>query len=213
MTASPFRPRRRWRSLLADTSGLAMIEFAYALPIVVALGLGGLETANMALAHLRVSQIAATVADNAARVPERIDEADINEVFSGARIVGEAIEFEENGRIILSALQHNGLDEEDEGQKITWQRCMGDLDTVDSAYGVEGDGEEDDSLQGMGPEDSEIAAAEGSAIMFVEVTYQYQPLIEDFLPDQTIRYETAFIVRERVEQDITNSTSLPLNSC
>lgn len=208
MMAATSTVSRPLGAIFRDTRGLALIEFAYALPIVVALGFGGLETANLALAHLRVSQIGMTAADNAARVNTRIDETDINEIFNGVQVVGESINFEENGRLVLSSLQHNERDEDDgAGQVINWQRCIGDRDDIDPAYGEEGYGREDGSLQSMG-EGNTISATRGTAIMFVEVSYQYQPLIPGFLPDRLIRYESAFNVRERVEQDITNTTSI-----
>lgn len=205
--------RRLRRSAIArNESGAVLIEFALGLPVVLTLGFGGIETANLGLAHLRVSQIALTVADNAGRVNTRIDEADIQEVFTGAEIVGEAIDFQENGRVVLSSLQHNGLEDDEEGQMINWQRCYGDLD-VDPAYGVQNDGRTDGELQAMGEEGQQIAAIEGTAIMFVEVSYEYEPIVPLVLDNQVIRYESAFVVRGRTEHDITNAGSLPVSNC
>jgi hypothetical protein len=98
---------------------MALVEFALSLPLVVALGVGGIELANFALTNVRVNQIALSVADNAGRVTSRIDEANIVEVFAGARVTGEPINFQENGRIVLSSLEHNGLDDDDEGRSST----------------------------------------------------------------------------------------------
>jgi len=61
------------RSLRRDSRGLALTEFAFAAPIFLTLVLAGLELTNLALAHLRVSQMAMTVADNAGRVTSGID--------------------------------------------------------------------------------------------------------------------------------------------
>ncbi len=207
------RPIESVAGLLRDEKAIAMIEFAVALPVVLTLGLGGLETANLALTHLRVSQIAMTVADNAGRVRFVVDEADINEIFAGARILGEPLDFEENGRVVLSSLQDNKETGSDHGQMINWQRCFGDLD-VDPAYGIQGDGQEDSSLEGMGPEGQQIQSLPGTAVMFVEVTYDYRPLTGNFIMgSHPIRYESAFNVRERDSLDITNTTSLPVNAC
>ncbi|MCE3544244.1 pilus assembly protein, partial [Escherichia coli] len=60
--------RRTTPTLRSDTRGLALVEFAYALPLLLTLGVGGLETAHFMQASLRLSQIAMTVADNAGRV-------------------------------------------------------------------------------------------------------------------------------------------------
>src|SRR5690606_26638093 len=74
--------------LLRDRSGLALVEFAYSLPILMILGLGGVEVANYSVAHMRVSQIAVSLADNASRAKQeivsgvpRMREYDVNETF------------------------------------------------------------------------------------------------------------------------------------
>jgi hypothetical protein len=204
-------PARLWR----DQSAVALIEFAYALPLILALGFAGLETANLAAAHLKVSQIGMMVADNSGRVITRIDEADINEVFDGARQIGTSLDFNAHGRIVLSSLQDNNYAANDpkHGQMINWQRCMGALTTIKSSYGIQGKGKTDSSLQGMGKTGNMIASVPGTAVMFVEISYDYQPLLTGIIPGRRIRYESAFNVRERTEHDITNTKSLALNSC
>lgn len=202
------------RALAGSNSGLALTEFAFSLPILLVLLLGGLETANFALTHLRVNQIAMTVADNAGRVRTGIDESHINEVFAGADLAGQSINFEENGRIALSSLQPNGKSDGDAGQMINWQRCHGELD-VDPAYGDEGLGRNDDALaEGMGLDGNKIVSAPGTAVMFVEVTYQYRPLFWQVgMASPRIRYESAFNVRERTNQNLTNTQGLTTNDC
>lgn len=199
-----------------DSSGTALVEFALSLPVLLVLVFGGLETANYALAHMRVSQIATTVADNAGRVDTVIDEANIYEVFAGAELVGQQIDFEANGRIVLSSLEPNGLVGANEGQMIGWQRCFGDMAGVGPAYGVEGDGQTDNSLAGgMGPPGQQITSAANTAVMFVEATYAYTPLIANLgiVGPREIRYESAFNVRDRTNQTITNTQSLAVNGC
>ncbi len=198
-----------------DEKGVALIEFAIAAPVLLLLILGGLELANYAIAHLRVNQIAMTVADNAGRVTTGIDEANIYEVFAGAEVIGQPIDFESNGRVVLSSLQHNGQNGGNAGQMINWQRCWGELD-VAPAYGEEGDGRYDSSLEdGMGATDSKIVSAPGTAVMVVEVTHTYQPLIDSgyLVISDTISHEAAFNVRGRQNNDITNSQGLEVLSC
>lgn len=211
----PLRPRPRVR-LGSDESGVAMIEFAYALPLILALGFGALEIANLAAAHLKVSQMGMMVADNAGRVITRIDEADINEVFDGARQVGESIDFAANGRIVLSSLQPNAVATTDpkHGQWINWQRCTGGLTAVNSRYGAQDKGKSDATLKnGMGPTGKTIKSLPGTAVMFVEISYTYQPLLRGIISGRRIRYESAFNVRERTEHNITNTKSLTVNTC
>lgn len=200
--------------LARDEEGLAFVEFAFIGPVLLFLTLAGLELVNYALAHLKVNQIATTVADNAGRVMTGIDEANIYEVFSGANTIGMSMDFRANGRIVLSSLQDNGRTGNSHGQMINWQRCWGDLD-VGPLYGVEGDGRNNNSLQSGIGQNGGIASAPGTAVMFVEVTYEYQPLISDaILPvSGRIRQESAFNVRGRQNNNISNSQNLPRNTC
>ncbi len=202
------------RRLRHDRAGLALTEFAFAAPIFLTLVLTGLELSNLALAHMRVSQMAMTVADNAGRVTSGIDEANIYEVFTGAGVVAEGLDFEPHGRMVLSALEENGKKGSNEGQTIVWQRCWGN-GAYDPAYGLEGDGADDDSLEdGLGTGGDKITAASGTAVMFVEVTYDYQPLVSTgFFDPPTIRYESAFNVRERQNNVISNTQGLAVMTC
>ncbi len=202
------------KNFIRDSSGIAASEFALGLPVFLTLTIGGLEATNLALAHLRVSNLAMTVADNAGRVTSGIDEADIYEVFAGAQVIGESLDFEGHGRVILSSLESNGRSGHDAGQMIRWQRCWGDLD-VDPAYGEEGDGRYDGSLaSGLGRDGNRITAMSGTALMFAEVTYDYQPLVPTgFFPSKTIRYESAFNVRGRQNNAISNTQSLVELDC
>lgn len=202
--------RRLWR----DSGGVAFIEFAYAAPVFLVLIMAGLEVANLALAHMRVSQLAMAVADNAGRTMSGVDEAHVYEVFAGAAVIGEGIDFERNGRVVLSSLEHNGRNGGNEGQVIRWQRCWGDL-AVGPAYGVEGTGATDSTLKdGVGPAGKKIGALEDTAVMFVEATYDYQPLVGTgwFTPPR-IRYESAFNVRGRINNAITNTQGLDQLTC
>lgn len=204
-----------FRRLLRAESGVAMIEFAFAAPVLLLLILGGLELANYALAQMRVNQIAMTVADNAGRVTTGIDEANIYEIFAGADVIGTPIDFEENGRIALSSLQENGQSGSDEGQMINWQRCWGDAQ-VNPAYGSEGDGRNDSSLRdGMGVGTNKITSAPATAVMVVEASYNYQPLIDTnfMVISELIVHESAFNVRGRQNNDISNTTGLAVLTC
>ncbi|HET6523720.1 hypothetical protein [Sphingopyxis sp.] len=199
MTTFSSRMRVTARHFARNVRGAVMLEMAFAIPFLVLVGFGGLEIANLTLAHTRVSQLGLNTADNAARIaagsnlaqPE-VREVDINEVFAGAERQAASLNFENNGRIILSSLQRN----DDGGQTIKWQRCFGNLE-VDSDYGVEGIGATGTDFPGMGPEGREVTAVAGTAIMFVEVTYEYEPLLFGaWLGPQTIRSTAAYNIRE-----------------
>lgn len=189
------------RTILRDVSAVAMTEFALATPLVLTIGLWGLETANLAMTHMRVSQTAMHLADNASRIGEtsslsqrKIYEEDINDFFLGSNIqASEAIDLYEFGRVIISSLQ---VEEGTAGQQyIAWQRCKGRR-KFDSDYGVQDTGKGDPSFLGMGPAGEEVFALKGEAVMFVEISYEYQPLVTDaFLSSREIKATSAFTVR------------------
>lgn len=183
-----------------NRDGLAMIEFAFTLPIVLVLVLSGIETANFGLAILRIHQIAAVSADNAGRVRDTITETDLNEVLTGGKIIGERMDFATRGRIVLSDVMPNGQTDSKAGQTILWQRCAGALNITQSQpqYGKQGKGATDASLQTMGASGRTIAASGNSAMIFAEVTYRYKPVVaSSILGTPILRSEAAFTVRER----------------
>lgn len=196
--------------LREDRSGIALTEFALSLPIMISLSFVGVETAGYALANLRASQIALMVADNAGRVRTSIDETDINEVMVGARLAGENMRLGEKGRIILYSIEPNNQPAPNTGQTITWMRCFG-LKNVQPSYGAVGDGRLTSAFaNGFGPNGRKIGAVTGSAVMFVELVYDYEPMVpETFFEKRTIRYTAAYTIRERVPGLPRNITNLP----
>lgn len=211
----PARASRFAARLRGCESGLAFVEFALSLPILTTLVLVGLETANLAMAHLRISNIAMLASDNASRVRDRIDEGDVIELLTGAKMTGDTISFRQHGRIILSSVEPNaaGANGTSTGQWIHWQRCDG-AKVVSSSYGAQGTGQNNASLQAVGPAGNQIAATTGTAIMLVEVVYDYQPLVSSAIfGARTIRYESAFNVRQRTDQTISNVNSVTAKNC
>lgn len=208
--------KRALADLRSCTSGVAMVEFAFSAPIVLGMGLMGTETANLTITHMQVSQLAMQVADNTSRVGEadvlvarKVYETDINEAFVGAEKMASNFDIFENGRVIVSSLQMNS----DGGQWIAWQRCRGAKNYV-SPYGTEGTGTNGTGFQGMG--NPRIQASSGTAVMFVEASYTYQPVTPiEFFGNQEIVYTAAFNIRD--SRDLTrlhNTTpAAPVSSC
>ena len=186
--------------LQKSEDGVAYIELAYMTPILLALGLGGIELTNYAITHTRVSQLSLTLADNASRAKQdvpsgapRFREADVQEIFTGLNLQAGNLNFKRNGRAILSSLEVNAQN----GQWIHWQRCYGDK-TYPSTYGREGDGATGTSVTGMGPTGNQVAAEQNAGIMFVQIFYDYQPIIfGQLIPDKRIEKTAALYVRDR----------------
>jgi len=239
MLVSTPLPRRGlrtfWRDLKDCRSGLALTEFAFALPILLTFGLVGMEIAWLTLAHMRVSTIAMMTADNASRVRDSIDENDVNELFTGARLAGASMNFAARGRVILYSIEPNAANTR---QWIRWQRCNGSK-VVAPTFGrplTSGgaaitNGTEiynsdrttpssnpssatNVTATAVGPAGNQIAAQSGTAVMFAEVVYDYQPLMAgNLLGTITIRRNAAFNVRQRTDQSIKNASRITPASC
>lgn len=238
MNANPIRRVRALANRLkADRKGLALTEFAFSLPILLAIGMYGFETANLALSNLRVSNIAMIVADNNARVRDSIDEANVIEIMVGAKATGTGMGLAENGRIIVSSLEPTT---DGTAQWIRWQRCDGALN-VASNYGApktstgtnitngtefyatnrssassapSSQSHSSARLGSVGPAGRQIMAQPGTAVILVEIIYNYQPIVGNWVFGPTqIRYENAFIVRQRTDQALRNANRVTPDSC
>ncbi len=186
------------RRLRDNVSGVAVTEFALSAPFLLGFGMWGIETANLALTNMRVSQLAMHIADNASRIGDtssledrKIYEGDINDLLYGAHMQGGGgLDLYKFGRVIVSSLE---VEDESGEQYIHWQRCKGER-KHDSSYGKEGD---DLGAKGMGPAGHEVLAQEGDAVIFVELNYAYQPLVSDmFVSNTAISATSAFTVRD-----------------
>ncbi|MBB4858707.1 hypothetical protein HNO88_002033 [Novosphingobium chloroacetimidivorans] len=169
--------KRRLQALRGDRGGLAMTEFALIMPFFLTAGLWGVELANYSYMNMRVGQLAAQIADNASRIGDysklqnrKVYESDIDDLLIGAGLqAGTQMDLFNRGRIIISSLEKKTTGQ----QYIHWQRCLGKKN-VTSSYGVQGD----TRAVGMGPMGNEVYALDDKeAVMFVEVQYDYLPLV------------------------------------
>jgi len=217
------RLRSLSRRLRRETSGVALLEFAFALPIVLTMSLGGAELTNYIITKMRVGQIALHLADNSARIgsgsqlqAKTIDELDINDLLTGADMQSGELKLFTNGRVIISSIEP---DPSNAGKSmIRWQRCKGSKTGFTSSLGGAGTNNKD----GFGPTNRQVSALTDGVTMFVEVRYQYTPLIRTSLSPSTEMTETAsMMVRDRRDTSgasghpdgIYNKTGAAVASC
>ncbi len=192
--------------LRSNQSGTVLIEFAFAVPVFMGLGMYGSETSMVAISNMKVSQAALNLADNASRlgqvdtgIPVTIAESDIKTVFYGTKIQTSGLKLLENGRIILSSLEAKPNGTPDGQQFIRWRRCKG-VRNVGSAYNddLNNDGVTDTTFTGMGKGTSKVIAPITSAVMFVEVEFKYKPIFGPlFVKDMVLRQDAAFNIRDK----------------
>ncbi len=209
------------RSLLArlrgDGSGVAAVEFALTAPIVLTLFLSGAELTNFAIAKMRISQIALHVADNGSRIGQdsplslkTISETQINDLLIGANLQAGNMDLLHRGRVILSSLEPMPSPNQAKF-KVHWQRCFGEK-VYPSTYGDQGQA----NLSAFGPAGKQITNVPvGGAVMYVEVAYNYKPLISGHLvPSSVLKDTAAMLVRD--ERDMTtvyNTENVTASGC
>lgn len=195
------------RRLRKDHRGLALMEFALSLPLLLVLSLVGAELTNYIITRMRISQISLHLADNAARIgsgsqlqAKTINEADINDLLTGAGLQADELDLFGRGRVILSSLEP---DPDNSGKfRIRWQRCRGAKTSQTSAYGNAGR----TNLDGMGKAGRLATAPANGVTMYVEVYYEYSPLFHaGFAPTRNFREEASMMVRDR--RDTTGGTN------
>lgn len=203
MTGSIKRAMHALSKLRRDVSGIAVLEFAYIMPVLMVLSMYGIEFARMSMFHMRVSQMALSVADNASRMEQTnnssvaptVTEADVDSIMTGATKDGSSIQFATQGRIILSSLEKDPTTGK---QFIHWQRCVGGL-AKSSSYGNDttNNGLTGGTITGMGNGTIKAAAPTNIAVMFVEIYYKYDPLFGSmFVKNMMFKQEAAYIVRD-----------------
>ncbi|MCI4589967.1 pilus assembly protein [Sphingobium sp. BYY-5] len=198
---------RIYKRLRRNADGVAAVEFALALPVLVGLTMYGMEAANMAFTSQKLGDIATLTADSVSRIRLSINNGDVTDALGGIKILGDTIDLRNRGRIIVSSVQPV-LDNSGNltNQKVRWQRCAGAL-VKDSPYAVN----TNLGAEGIGATNRKIAVSKDSEMIFVEVYYTYRPLVSSaFFGTPQMSAVAAMSVRERSSNDInTTGTNSP----
>lgn len=189
-----------FQSLVLSRRAVAAVEFGLALPLMTAIAFTGAELTNFVTTKMRISQLALHVADNAARIgtgtvlaDRQITEAQINDLLTGAGLQSGRLDLFGRGRVILSSFEPVANPNPTNKFRIRWQRCRGNKVWAPS-YGRAGD----TNLSGVTVGGQTATAPEGGALMFVEIAYDYRPLIAQiFIPQSQITAVAAMTVRDQ----------------
>jgi hypothetical protein len=186
-----------------DNSGLALLEFAFILPVVITMSLTGAELTNYITTKMRIGQIALQLSDDAARMgtgtqlsAKEISEGDISDLFTGAQLQSGELDLQTNGRVILTDLEPTTSPNTAGTYKIGWRRCYGNKTSYVRQYptssGTTG-------LTGIGPAGRQVTAQDDNATMFIEVFYTYRPIVGlgTLAPTTTFTEIASMAVRDR----------------
>lgn len=162
---------------LRDVRGGAMIEFGFAMPVLIMLMMGGLELGRYVLLHAKLDRTAMTVSDLVARVTS-LNTAELDTVFAATDLVMAPFALGDRGVVIVSSVT------EDSGTPtVTWQRKGAGTLVVTSEIGDQG---EDAVLS----DPAMVTPTDG--LIIGETYYDYSPWLIDLIPSTRLHHVAVF---------------------
>jgi hypothetical protein len=181
--------------ILRDNTGLALIEFAYVLPIFVGFGLVGLEFTNVVLVRQKTERVASTIADQVATNQVAPNERQMGDMFAAVENISEPFGFGAEGNVMVTAIIGIYNDDAQELQnKIAWQRCF----TPDMHTSEVGSQWRDTDDIADGPEVSlpnSVELGKNQMVIVAEVFFPYEPIISRSIVASIVPQDMIF--RER----------------
>lgn len=154
------KARRRPSRALVCQSGMAAVEFALILPILVVLWIGGVEVTQALSVDRRLNNLASSIGDLTAR-RKKLTTTQVNEIFNIAP--GAMFPYSAAGlqmRLTAVAIDSDG------DATVDWSRAQGT-----TAYA------QDANMNDLVPENLRTAGGSSSQIIMSEVSYTYKPAV------------------------------------
>jgi Flp pilus assembly protein TadG len=151
-----------FRRFGADRSGAALIELAFAVPVLVVILLGCFEATRYVLLHQKMNRAAASTADLVAQL-NGITTDQLADLFDAASRLLEPYDLGANGRIIVTSVYRPDADDP---AVVAWQRLSSSGIAVSSDVGAEG-------AEATLPAGLTVDAGEN--VVVTEVFYSYSP--------------------------------------
>lgn len=168
-----------FRRFMAAESGLAIVEFGLALPILMTLFYGTIEITRFILITQKVEKLAHSAADVTAQ-SQAVTIASLDQVMLAASDIMEPYEMNSNGRIIVSSLYRAaGVTD----ATVNWRYTGGGTLSASSQLGDVG------ATPTM---PAGFTFEERENVIAAEVYYQFSPLISSQFFGTTTVYRVAF---------------------
>src|SRR5690606_38696436 len=178
---------RQIRKAMRNAEGLAYLEFALILPLLLLLVLGGTELSRYLQASQKVDKMNHTIVDLIAQAPT-ISEPELEQIMQAAQHIMSPYPFTDDGVIIVSCVGYN-----DYGQlRVKWQYKGGGNLQRNSAIGTTGNAPQL-------PED--FSVEERDNVIIAESFYTLDPIINSNYMEPIEFYSTAFYLPRLGELD------------
>jgi len=164
---------RKPAAFLTDRRGNALMEFAFALPVLMLLLLGCLETTRYVLIQQKLDRASASVADLVAQA-DSISQSEVEAIIGLTGQMMQPYDFANDGVVIVTSV----TEDVDDGPMVQWQVDGAGILSAASVIGMV----DDPAVMptGFGMRDAET-------VIVTEIFYTFRPWIFDrFFPEQTI---------------------------
>jgi Flp pilus assembly protein TadG len=124
---------KRLKHFFIRQDGVAYLEFAIALPLLVALFMGGVELTRYILIVQKIEKAAVTLSDVVSQ-SQTITTPQLAQLIDAAKQVVKPYSFNSNGYVIISSITKTGV----AAPKVNWQYSGGGTWVKTSAVGTTG---------------------------------------------------------------------------
>lgn len=173
--------RGRWKLLIRDRRGVAAIEFALILPILVTLYFGSVEVTQAVAASRKVTLVTRTVADLSSQV-KNITAGDMNNILGATSTVAYPLGGT-NLRVVVSAvtIDKDGI------ATVTWSATLNGTKRQDKQV-----------VTSLIPEALRVAETQ---LIWSEVEYDYTPAV-GYVMTGTITLKDKLFMRPRLSDKV-----------
>jgi Flp pilus assembly pilin Flp len=167
------------RRFLRDERGVAAMEFAYALPILIIILMGCFEAGRFILLHQKLDRASASVADLVTQ-ESSLTAAMLDDFYLAAERQTMPFDLPGEGYVFVSSVSLTEVDEEPE---VIWQCGGGALTGQTSVIGTEG---------GDATMPSTFPLVQGENTIVAEVLYSYEPFLFDGIFEPQVFRHTSY---------------------
>ncbi len=152
------------RRFIRGRDGVAIVDFALVVPILVFLLLGGMEVGRYVLLNQKISRVAISSSDLMSQAKHAVV-ADVNQIFAAAEYTMKPFDLGDDGLVFITSVSTDSI--LPITPRISWQMSGGGTGTFTSDVG-----------SGVGTPANlpgEFVMDENQNIIIAEVYYSYQP--------------------------------------
>jgi Flp pilus assembly protein TadG len=179
-------PAHRLRALLrrfrGDGHGVAAIEFALILPILIILTLGCFEVPRYVLLWQRLERAASGVSDLVAQADEPLTANQMTDIFSAAKIMMQPYAIFTDGTIIVTSINNPS---KGAGVQNTWRAQCG-INNASNQSQLGSVGGTPTNLPGQ------LSPATDNEVLVTEVYYKFTPVFKTFIYKGSNLYAVAY---------------------